>query len=440
MLLAYDLATSYLLVICWIVLVAAVYFEARTRDSSGLTMLYTANITILHLPGALTLLVPWYEYYPKIWTYKGLFLTSVGLLCFFIGILAARFSLHFKARAPLQFNATAVRRLGMTLTVAGLVSTFVITLSASFAAIPGLSSIVSAVWLLGAPGLCLYFYSFIANKESVPLHGYALVLLYPASTIVLLGFLGFGVAFILFLLCFLGMQKFASIRLLIAAPLIAFVGLSFFVNYLPVRSDVREAVANEASLDSRVTSLATTFDNFQWLDLDNFFHLKALDDRLNQNWLVGATVENLELKGGFIEGESLYFSLVAWVPRAIWINKPSTAGSGRMAELATGLTFDESTSVGIGHIIELYLNFGQYGVIFGMLVLGFIVAGFDLKSASNFKQNNYLFWVSWVLPGIAFTNVGGQFSECVSSAASIAIVAFVVRHAANRLSSQYSLA
>ena len=207
----------------------------------------------------------------------------------------------------------------------------------------------------------------------------------------LLGFLGFGITYIIFIICFGISQKYFPKLIFALAPAIIYVGISFFVNYLPQRGDIRDAVWGEKNLSVRTDAVSVIFTDFQWFDPSDFFHLKAVDDRLNQNWLVGAAIESLGFgRTEFLHGESITFALVAWVPRAIWINKPSVAGSGGIAASLTGLSFDENTSVGAGHVLEFYGNFGSVGVYIGMFLLGFILRVLDLKASTHLKENDLI--------------------------------------------------
>ena len=430
-----DHNAAFSLCILWFVLLLVLFVDARTKASSGLTLIYAAQLSILHLPGGMLLLVPWYEYYPRAWTFLGFQMTSFGLIAFVIGVIFARFALPNSPSSVMQANPPAVKRLGVLLIATGLGFTFLIGQANFLFQIPSISAVLSAVWLLGAPGLCIYMHAFILNGEKMPLHVYVIALGFPALSIVLLGFLGFGITYIIFIICFSVSQKYFPKLIFALAPAIVYIGISFFVNYVAQRGDIRDAVWGEKALSVRTDAVSGIFTNFEWFDQDNFFHLKAVDDRLNQNWLVGSAVESLEFgHTEFLNGESLAFALVAWVPRAIWINKPSVAGSGGIASGLTGLSFAEGTSVGVGHILELYGNFGDASLYIGMFLLGFLLRILDLKASQYLAQNNLIMWLRWVIPGIALTNVGGQLAETVSGFATFIILGYLLQFAITRLS------
>lgn len=430
-----DHNAAYSLCILWFALLAVLFVEARTKPSSGLTLIYAAQLSIIHLPGGMLLLVPWYEYYPRIWTFLGFQMTCFGLVAFVMGALVARFALSTPTINSKQPNPIAAKRLGTLLIAIGIGFTFLTSQANFLFQIPSLSALLGAIWLLGAPGLCIYMHAFILNNKKMPLHVYIIALGFPALSIMLLGFLGFGITYLVFIICFGVSQKYFPKIIFVAAPVLVYVGVSFFVNYLPQRSDIRDAVWGDQSLSVRADATSVIFTDFKWFDPDNFFHLKAVDERLNQNWLVGSAVESLSSgRSEFLQGESFLFALVAWVPRAIWINKPSVAGSGNIAASLTGLTFSDNTSVGVGHILEFYGNFGDVSLYIGMFLIGLILRSIDLMAAEYLMKNNLMMWIRWVIPGIALTNVGGALSETVSGVAAFIILGYLLQVITTRLS------
>ncbi len=430
-----DHNAAYSLCILWFALLAVLFFDAKTKPSSGLTLIYAAQLSILHLPGGMILLVPWYEYYPRVWTFLGFQLSSFGLIAFVVGVLFARFAFPAAKITPKLPNPLATRRLGALLIATGFGFTVLISQGTFLFQIPSISALLSAIWLLGAPGLCIYMHSFVLNGNKIPPHVYLIALAFPALSMILLGFLGFGITYVIFLICFSASRKYFPKFAFALAPAIIYVGVSFFINYYAQRGDIREAVWGEKTLSVRTDAISVIFTDFQWFDPGDFFHLKALDERLNQNWLVGAAAKSLEFgHTEFLNGESLSLALVAWVPRAIWINKPSVAGSGGIAAQLTGQTFAEGTSVGVGHILELYGNFGDISLYIGMFLIGFVLRAIDLRAFEYLEKNDIVMWVRWVIPGIALTNVGGQFAEAVSGVATFIILGYLLQFSITRLS------
>src|SRR5207244_2920412 len=117
----------------------------------------------------------------------------------------------------------------------------------------------------------------------------------PLSTVMLGGFLGFGTNWALGVATFVLAQLRWRLRALLLAPLICYVGLSVFVNYMAARGEIRTLVwIEQAGISDRVQKIADVLDHFEWFDLSNTRHRSTIDDRLNQNLLVGAAVERLE--------------------------------------------------------------------------------------------------------------------------------------------------
>src|SRR5262249_30245596 len=113
----------------------------------------------------------------------------------------------------------------------------------------------------------------------------------PLATLVTGGFIGFGTVWALSVLSFLFVIARRRIWFYLTAPLIIFLSLSLFVTYFQERDDIRQVVWDEsAGMFQRIDRVSTLFTNFQLLDLSDERHLFALDQRLNQNYLVGVGV------------------------------------------------------------------------------------------------------------------------------------------------------
>jgi hypothetical protein len=111
------------------------------------------------------------------------------------------------------------------------------------------------------------------------------------------------------------------------------------------------------------------------------------------------------------------------VPRALWPDKPDVAGSGTLVSEYTGLTFAEGTSVGVGHVLEAYINFGPLGVLVVFVVIGGILVWVERAAASCLNRGDGLRFALWYAPGLSLLNVGGSLSEFVATAAAAFLVA-----------------
>lgn len=74
-------------------------------------------------------------------------------------------------------------------------------------------------------------------------------------------------------------------------------------------------------------------------------------------------------------GDTLYFMLVTWVPRYFWKEKPIAQQSNIDYAIDYGITTIEGikrTMFGVGHLGEVYMNFGEAGIIPIFFILGII--------------------------------------------------------------------
>src|SRR6185312_2743673 len=167
--------------------------------------------------------------------------------------------------------------------------------------------------------------------------------------------------------------------------------------------------------------------DFQILDLSNETHLFALDSRLNQNYLVGAGV--MRHQEG--EVELLYGATVplwAFIPRIVWPDKPAVGGGQDWVSQFTGITFAAGTSVGIGQVLEFYMNFGVPGLVTGFAILGFILMRLDQGMMRAFAMRNIRGVVQFALPGLALIAPIGSLMEILVAMVSAIILAQLLVH------------
>jgi hypothetical protein len=148
---------------------------------------------------------------------------------------------------------------------------------------------------------------------------------------------------------------------------------------------------------------------------------------MNQNYLVGAAVEYLEVGGAdYARGATIVDSVLAVIPRAIWPTKPLEAGSGELVSDYTGIRFGEQTSVGVGIILELFINFGSLGVFLGCVCLGALVTGFDFLAARSIRSGDDAGFIRFYVPGLAMQQVGGSLVEVTAGVAGAFVAVFIV--------------
>jgi hypothetical protein len=244
------------------------------------------------------------------------------------------------------------------------------------------------------------------------------------------GFASYGTAATLAFLAFVGtFYRPRWWKLALVGFLIGYLGLSFYVSYMRDREAIRETVWGGQRLSNRLDQLSMTLGDFEWFDLSNHRHLERIDDRLNQNHLVGAAVNYLESGlQNFAHGDTLGQALIALVPRALWPGKPIVAGSGNLVTTYTGIPFAEGTSVGIGQVMEFYVNFADVGVVLGFFIIGTIITILDWSAYQHLKQGNWGRFLCWYLPGLSFLQVGGALVEVTMGAVSAAVLSLLLRY------------
>ena len=79
-------------------------------------------------------------------------------------------------------------------------------------------------------------------------------------------------------------------------------------------------------------------------------------------------------------GETYSYLIYGWVPRLFWPDKPTAQAANQFFGVAYDLQDENSissTSIGLPHLVEAFINFGNLGVIFIMMLLGMFYATLD---------------------------------------------------------------
>jgi hypothetical protein len=303
------------------------------------------------------------------------------------------------------------------------------------ARIPSLAAVLSTGSSVVVAALALKCWNaWVAGSPRRIIGWLALSLAFPLVTVVTQGFLGFGFAAMMILFAFVANFTGPKKTLIVAALASWYLGMSVYVTYMRDRTDIREVVWTGARLDERVDRLSVTFTEMEWFSVRDDQHLRRIDGRLNQNFLIGAAAANLE--PGFIEfayGSTVWEAVLAVIPRALWPDKPMSAGSGDLVSRYTGLRFPEGTSVGIGHVMESYVNFATAGVAVGLFFIGALLAIVDRMAAAQLHAGNAQAFFQWYLPGLSLLLLGGSFIEMTSSAAAALVMAFLLNRLSVRL-------
>ena len=429
----------WICLIIWVLAISILVYRNWKRNipTSGLSLTYMGSFALIHWFGALVYALPWYS--PQISTTPGAVLiqsgtslpivvlgfveSTIGIVSFVIGsifIAPLFFNFYLKKSSSNYIYQPNFRLPRICLTLGGV---FYFILNPILGSIPSISSVVSSGLSLAAIGLCLGCWQ-AWHFRRVTLSRWVLIsLIIPLITMASSGFLGYGATIVILVSIFVGSFYKPRWKVIVACLLSILLGLSVFVTYLQSRDLIRSSVWGGEGIVSRVTVIFDVFSSFEIFNLADLDHLEAIDGRLNQNTLVGQAVEYIGSgKTNFAQGQTLAFAAIAWVPRILWPSKPAVGGSGNLVSLFTGRTFAAATSVGVGQLLEFYINFGSIGVFIGFLIFGAIVQSFDVIAGRKLITNDWVGFIVWFMPGLGLIQPGGSLVEVVATVASSAIL------------------
>jgi len=419
-------------VVIWFVAAAYVLFRQwKTDKGVGLLLTYVLTFGMLHWAAPVLYLLPWYDSSWHDLTREGSRLAAYAMVAFAVGTEIERWlpgHAHSQVHgSALERKAASTRAVKIYL-MTGVILYVVITPMAN--AIPSVSAIVATGSMLVVIALGLKCWNAWRKRRSRLFWGCLMATsLLPVVTVVMQGFLGYGFAAMLTVFAFVASFYRPRWKVMVLGLAFAYLGLSVFVTYMRDREEIRGVVWGGSGFDQRFSRIADTVGSAEWFNIYDAGQLDRIDGRLNQNYLIGASVKHLE--GKFVEfanGATLLDAVLAIVPRALWPDKPMTAGSGQLVAKFTGATFAAGTSVGIGQLMELYVNFGAWGVTIGFLVIGVVVMRIDGKAARALHRGDVRSFVLWYLPGLSLLQIGGSFVDVTSTAAAGVVMAAALRH------------
>jgi len=416
-----------MLVVWFALLVALVIFAIGTKHQGGaMTLAYFAGLSLIHVPGILVFLGDGVGFANEQETMIGFQLTLLGMAAFVAGaIIAARSDKLPGAALTPRSQDAGFGRMGWRFMFAGFMAYFVFV-PISFS-IPSLTSGIAALGTLLVVGLWIELYVAVTTRHhGRSLAALVLVPLLPLATVVSGGFISYGTNWALSAIAFQFVIARRRIAFYAAAPVVVFLGLSLFVTYMGERTGIREVVQQQqGSISDRLTRVSAIATQFSLLDLNSPIHRTHLNDRLNQNFLVGA--------GYFRHVDGLtdlaYGSTIPWwapIPRAVWPDKPEVGGGGDLVAQYTGISFGSDTSVGVGQVLEFYINFGIPGIAIGFFGLGFLLMRLDRGIMRAFASNDLRKMLLMAMPALNLLQPGGNLLEIVVGTITALLTAYVL--------------
>jgi energy-coupling factor transporter transmembrane protein EcfT len=405
------------------------------RSSSGLSLAYFVGLSLIHVPGAIIHLDA--EEWNR--TRVGFEQTVIGAVAFVIAVIIVRFSFAAtrqdrsastrRSSDLTPYRTGALDRVALLYFALGGLTFFVVMPIAS--TIPSATAVLSSWGSLIIVGPCLLLWS--AQRDGNWRKFWLTVVFLPVLplfTLIQFGFIGYGIYWIMAIFSFLFAQSRGRLIYIGVAPMLIFVGLSVFVNYMAARNEIRNLVWHQrASLGARLQRVESVVTNFQWLDFDNNKQREVIDSRLNQNLLVGAAISRLGSGlHEYASGDTISRAIVGLIPRALWPDKPAVGGGGDVVTQYTGIRFAKGTSVGAGQVLEFYVNFGTWGVIGGFLLYGLLLGFIDLQISRYLHRNEHSRFVLFFVVGIALLQPGGNLVEILVAAAGAVVGVIGLNH------------
>jgi hypothetical protein len=413
----------------------------RARDhTTGLSFAYFLGLALIHVPGAALYLDPRWDYYYFELVEVGFEIATVGVVGFAVGVFVGGLFLRRMSRkrvnemkqAITQSSWNELNQLAWIFFAAGLIIQLLV--QPMLGRLP-LTAVISALGKLSIAGACLGLYAAYRSGNSERIRQWLVVALaFPVITTVASAFIGYGVYALLSVVAFVvAFSRIRARHLLLVLPAI-YLGLSIYVTYMRDRTEYRTAVwLDEVSLMSRLDRLADTFLDFGWFNPNDDKHREAIDLRLNQNELVGAAEERIATgQVPKLQGETFALALIAPIPRLLWPDKPVVAGSGDVVGDITGRTYTDETSVGVGQVLEFFINFGWTGELLCFIAFGIICRLLDHHAATSLAQSDFQRFLLFFLPGQGLLQQGGMVSEIVGSAVAAIVAAWLASLLASR--------
>lgn len=406
---------------CCAAFVVLVMLLRRDRYSLGLPAAYMMMLLLIHVPGAMTqVLTDAFDYNADI-IELGIRFTAIGCVCFVGGVYLARF---FRPNVRPLYHYVERRDFWMFCLVGGLLVEFALKFLDD---LPSLRSAIdrgSMIWTLGA--LLGLRYALSQRNLMAAFSWGVMSFIYPILILLLGGFLSYGSTALIIIAGGLMVSARSRLKLIIVGCLVVYLGLSVFVNYFEHRTQFREVAWSGASMEDRIVASVGMFSDFQLFDPSNVAQLNTFNVRLNQNYFVGLAALRLQQRQvAYLYGKSFSDGVLALIPRVLWPDKQLYGGSGTIVRDMTGLNLSETTSWGVGNVMEFQINFGMPGVVIGFSILGFMIGWLDYRAAAADNRGDLAKLLLYFLIGVALSQPFGSIIEMTGGAAAAVVAAYI---------------
>ncbi len=139
--------------------------------------------------------------------------------------------------------------------------------------------------------------------------------------------------------------------------MIGFITLAFSQHF---KASTRAEIWEGENVTTTETKIETILTKYSITEIEFY---RAGASRLNQGWLVSLVMKKSEATKSFQYGKTLVDAIfIAIIPRILWPDKPEAGGRENIKNY-TDLILRSNTSMNIGTLGELYVNFGVYALV-----------------------------------------------------------------------------
>jgi hypothetical protein len=394
-----------------------VWWLRREKASLGIPIAYLFALLFIHVPGAIAHMVGGDYLSDTAATEIGIRYTAIGTVSFVFGVIGIGAIADFRHRKKsIQLTSAGRYQFAVFCLVTGLLVTYTLRLIVKIPSIGAIIEKGGGIWVLG---VLLGLQSAVRRGDSRQIALWLAAMgVYPVLTLLLGGFLSFGSTPIFIILSALIISTRSTLRVGIGLPVAALVFFTMFLSYFQNRDQIRDAVWGGADMKARLSESAAIFTKMEWFDPMNPQHLDALDRRLNQNYFVGKADQRIKSgQVNFKNGQTFWDGAISLVPRIIWPSKPVTAGSPQIIMQMTGFMVNDTTSYGIGNVMEFHINYGIPSLIIGFLILGVLLGWLDRNASLRIKSGEWGQSLLYFMPAAAMIHPNGSLVELVSGGA-----------------------